>query len=169
MFEMDYDKAAAHWTSKDKVAKKLDDKTLLERIEGFIKEGNTCALATASEGSVRCTPIEYMYSDGAFYMFSEGGLKFKNLKENKHVGLAMFETYSGFGSLKGLQAEGIAEIVEPFSEEYLKAMELRHIPEATMRKLPEPMNLIKIKPSSYDYLDSDLKKENISIRQHLDC
>ena len=166
---MDYDKAAAYWTSKDSAAKKLDDKALLEHIEEFIRKENTCALATSSEGSTRCTPIEYMYSDGIFYMFSEGGLKFKNLKDNKRVGIAIFETYSGFGALKGLQAEGIAEIVEPFSEEYLRAMELRHIPETAMRKLPEPMNPIKIKPLFYDYLDSDLKNENVSVRQHFDC
>ena len=36
-----------------------------------------------------------------------------------------------------------------------------------MRKLPEPMNLIKIVPTVMDFLDSDLKKEGYGIRQQL--
>ena len=37
-----------------------------------------------------------------------------------------------------------------------------------MKKLPMPMNLIKIMPDSYDLLDSDLKKDGFGNRQHLD-
>ncbi|MBP3263445.1 MAG: hypothetical protein J6M45_13920 [Pseudobutyrivibrio sp.] len=32
--------------------------------------------------------------------------------------------------------------------------------------LPQPMNLIKVVPMVFDYLDSDLKKEELSGRQH---
>ena len=102
----------------------MNNEDLKEKIDAFIKAHNTCALATASSGMVRNTPIEYNYVDGFFYFFSEGGLKFKCLKENKNVGLAIFEPYRGFGQLKGLQVEGSAEILEPFSDEYLKGVEL---------------------------------------------
>ncbi len=164
---MDYDKAASHWIEKDKASIHMDDEELKEKIEAFIGAHNTCALATASADMVRNTPIEYNYVDGAFYFFSEGGLKFRCLKENKKVGIAIFEPYGGFGTLKGLQAEGTASMVEPFSEEYLKLMEHRKIPTEAMRKLHEPMNLIKVVPVAYDYLDSDLKKDGYGIRQHL--
>ena len=167
MFEFDYDAAAAHWVEKDNAAVHMEKAALKERIEKFIKEHNTCAFATASKDGVRNTPIEYNYVEECFYFFSEGGLKFKGLKENKNVGLAVFEPYGGFGQLKSLQVEGVAEMVEPFSGEYVKIMEYKKIPLEVMKKLPQPMNLIKVKPLSFDYLDSDLKKEGFGSRQHL--
>ncbi len=95
---------------------------------------------------MRCTPIEYNFVDNHFYFFSEGGLKFRGLKKNKHVGMAIYEPYNGFGNLKSLQIEGMANLVEPFSEECLKVMEYKKIPETAMRNLPQPMALIKVVP-----------------------
>ena len=164
----DYEKAADHWTERDRNASHMDDAALKERIEGFISKHNTGALATASGDFVRCTPIEYNYVDGFFYLFSEGGLKFKGLKDNKNVCFAIYESYSGFGNLQGLQVMGSAEMVEPFSDEYTRLFKHRRIPEETMRKLPEPMKLIKIVPESYDFLDSTLKDEGFGSRQHLE-
>ena len=48
----------------------------------------------------------------------------------------------------------------------MKLMEHKKIPMEAMKKLPHPMNLIKVVPESFDYLDSDLKKEDLSSRQH---
>ena len=107
MWEPDYDKQINYWITKDMVSQKADPSKLKARIEMFISERNTCALAAAASGFVRCTPIEYNYLDGVFYMCSEGGLKFRGLKENKHVSLAIFDGYEGFGGkLKGLQVQG---------------------------------------------------------------
>lgn len=168
MWKMDYDKAAAYWTEKDQMAEQMDKDKLLARIEAFIEAHNTCTLATAGADIVRCTPIEYNYEEKKFYFFSEGGLKFKGLKNNKNVGLAIYEPYAGFGLLKSLQIQGTAELVEPFTAEYLKLMAFKKIPEDVMRKLPASMNLIKVTPTSYDFLDSDLKKEGFGSRQHLE-
>ena len=107
-------------------------------------------------------------SKGCFYFFSEGGLKFKGLKENKNVGIAIFEPYGGFGQLKSLQVQGEAVMVEPFSDEYLMLMEHKKIPVEAMKKLPQAMNLIKVVPTTYDYLDSELKKDGFGSRQHLE-
>ena len=167
MWEMDYESAANHWLDKDKESVHMEAAALKDRIESFITGHNTCALATASADMVRNTPIEYNFVDGDFYFFSEGGLKFKGLKENKNVGLAIYEPYGGFANLKSLQIEGVASMVEPFSEEYLKIMEFKKIPVEAMKKLPKPMNLIKVVAKSYDYLDSELKKEGFGSRQHL--
>ena len=168
MWEMDYESAANHWLEKDKDSVHMEEATLKIRIEAFIAGHNTCALATASADMVRNTPIEYNYVDGNFYFFSEGGLKFKGLKENKNVGIAIYEPYGGFANLKSLQVQGVAEIIKPFSEEYLKIMEHKKIPVEAMKKLPQPMNLIKIVAVCMDYLDSDLKKEGFASRQHIE-
>ena len=114
------------------------------------------------------TPIEYYFLDGAFYFLSEGGLKFKALKDNKNVSIAIFDVYDGFGNLKGLQVQGKAWMIEPFSDEYLKIFEYKKIPVEAIRKMHDAMNLIKVVPKSFDYLDSELKQENVDIRQHLE-
>ena len=164
----DYETAADHWTERDRNSSHMDAASLKERIEGFINKHNTGALATSSGDFVRCTPIEYNYVDGFFYLFSEGGLKFRGLKDNKNVCFAIYEPYSGFGNLQSLQVMGKVEIVEPFSDEYLKLCRHGRMSEEVMRKLPKPMNLIKIVPESYDLLDSTLKDEGFASRQHIE-
>jgi len=167
-FEFDYDAAAEYWVKKDAKAAAMNPEALKEKIRAFIGEHNTCALATASDELVRCTPIEYNFVDDCFYLLSEGGLKFKGLKVNKHVGLAIYETYAGFGKLKSLQVTGVAGMVEPFSEEYLKLLAYKNIPVEAIRNLPHPINLIRVIPEAYDYLDSDLKNDGYGSRQHFD-
>lgn len=164
---MDYDEAAEFWIKKDRDSVKMEKDALKEKITGFLNSHNTCALATSCADFVRCTPIEYIFNDGKFYLFSEGGLKFKALKENKKVALAVFEPYSGFASLNSVQVTGIAEIVEPFSDEYLKMLEIKKIPVEAMKNLSHAMPLIKITSTEFDYLDSALKKDGLSSRQHL--
>jgi len=76
MTHEDYKRAINHWKIKDMDNKSPDRETLLSAMEAYINANNTCALATGAGDYVRCTPIEYSYHDGAFWMFSEGGLKF---------------------------------------------------------------------------------------------
>ncbi len=158
---MDFDKASRFWIDKEAASKVAPDAR--EKLENFIKEHKVCALATGAGGYVRCTPIEYNFIDGMVYLFSEGGMKFKGLKDNKNVCLAIFD--AGFGELHSAQISGAAEIVEPFSEEYLKLLQYKHIPEEMIRKMPEPMHLIKITPVEADFLDTDFKKDGYDARQ----
>src|SRR5574344_3102496 len=163
----DYQKAANHWVKKDALAKVMDPKALKAAIESYIQSNNTCALATGAGNFVRCTPIEYSDHEGAFWMFSEGGEKFKALEQNKKVCLAIYDKYDGFGHLHGLQVMGLAEVVEAFSESYNAAAAFKKIPLQALKQLPEPMNLIKVTPIRYDFLNSDFKKDGFASRQHL--
>ena len=103
MTHEDYQKAAEHWAKADAASTKMNPERLLVSIQTYIQDNNTCALATGYDGFIRCTPIEYSFHNGAFYLLSEGGLKFKALEQNKNVCLAIFDQYEGFGKLKGLQ------------------------------------------------------------------
>jgi uncharacterized protein YhbP (UPF0306 family) len=163
----DYQKAINHWKSKDKDSKKMERGKLFSSIEEYINKNNTCVLATGYGTFIRCTPLEYSYHDHCFFIFTEGGEKFIGLEHNKNVCLAIYDKYSSFASLKGLQVMGNAEIVEPFSEEYVKAAEYKKIPLEALKKLPEAMNLIKIIPVRIDFLNSDFKKEGCDARQEL--
>lgn len=164
---MDYKAAADFWMEKDKDSVKMDREELAKEITEFVKKHQVCAFATAAGDFVRCTPIEYSFVDGSFYMFSEGGLKFRALEKNKHVCLAIYEENAGFGNLAGLQVTGTAEIIEPWSEEYLKLAAYKKIPVEALKKLPQTMNLIKVVPEVYDFLKSDLKKRGFGSRQQL--
>lgn len=167
MTHEDYERAADHWKIKDASGKKLDKDTLVTEIEQYIEANNTCALATGSGEFVRVTPIEYTYHDGAFWMFSEGGEKFTALEQNKNVCLAIYDKYEGFGKLKGMQVTGTAEVVDYFSEEYIAAAEYKKIPIEALRKLPEPMNLIKVTPAKIEFLNSEFKKYGYASRQSI--
>ena len=98
--------AARYWDEKDAGSVKLDKAKLQAMIEDYIQRGNTCALATGAGDYVRCTPIEYSYHDGCFWMFSEGGKKFIGLAENSNVCLAIYDKYEGFAKLHGIQVTG---------------------------------------------------------------
>lgn len=165
----EYERAANYWKEKDAQSEKLDQASLKKAVEEYIQANNTGALAVASGDLVRCTPLEYSYNEGCFWIFSEGGEKFRALEKNKNVCLAIFDKYEGFGKLKGMQVTGTAELIKPFSAEYVQAAEARKIPIKALEKLPQPMNLIKIKPKKIEFTNSDFKKNGAGSRQVLIC
>lgn len=173
MTKEEFKKASSYWTEREEENVKMDTAVLKKAIQAYIESNNTCALATGQGADIRCTPIEYVYSDECFYLFSEGGLKFRGLEQNEHVSIAVFDKYggdrqNGFGALKGMQVFGTACIIEPFSEEYLKAAALRKIPVEALKNLPNTMYLIKIVPTRIDVLNSDFKKDGFASRQFIE-
>lgn len=165
MSSEEYAHAQNYWHVKDREAKGMDRETVYDEIGKFLSGHNTCALATASDGQVRCTPLEYTWHDGSIWIFSEGGEKFCGLEQNKNVSLAVYDPYGGFGSLKGLQVTGRAEMVEPFSELYCRDAEIRKIPLSALKALKEPMHLIRIIPGEFIFTNSEFKKQGYSSRQ----
>lgn len=163
---MDYKKAQTYWKAKEVSSIKMDPASLRTKMEEYINANNTCALATGVDSFIRNTPIEYSYHDGFFWMFSEGGEKFVGLEKNPNICIAIFDKYSGFGNLKGLQVMGTAELVEPFSDEYNAHAAYKKIPLTALQKMDPPMNLIKIAPIEADFLNSDFKKDGFDSRQH---
>ncbi|MDY5579535.1 pyridoxamine 5'-phosphate oxidase family protein [Porcincola intestinalis] len=165
MTDEQYAQAESFWTRKDKTAKKLDDDALYSWIDEFLSSHKVLALATAKKDFIRCTPLEYSWYAGALWIFTEGGLKFKALKENKRIAAAVFETGTSFGGLRSLQIEGTAELVGLFSDEYRNAAEFRKILMEALKKLEEPMWLLKIIPIEITCLNSDFKKDGFGSRQ----
>ena len=166
-WEPNYSEAAQYWVKKDRSSRKMPQDILRSKVEDIINSHKTCALATGFEDQIRCTPIEYNYHKGCFYLFSEGGIKFKGLERNKNVCLAVYDEYSGFGKLCGLQVSGQAEIIEPFSPEYLELLNIKNIPEEAMKKADHPLYLIKIVPEEAEVLSSAFKEDGYDIRQKI--
>ena len=165
MTDEQYTQAESFWTRKDETEKKLDADALYSWIDEFLSSHKVLALATATKDFIRCTPLEYSWYAGALWIFTEGGLKFKALKENKHIAAAVFETSASFGGLRSLQIEGTVEPVELFSDEYKNVAEFRKIPMEALKKLKEPMWLLKIIPIEITCLNSDFKKDGFGSRQ----
>ena len=116
MKESGFEQAARFWDRKDADSEKMDPAKLREETDKFLLSHKVCALATGTGDMIRCTPLEYTWHDGALWIFSEGGLKFHALKENRNVCLAVFEPSYEFGRLESLQVTGTAEVVDPMSE-----------------------------------------------------
>lgn len=160
-----YEAASSFWIKKDAESKHMDDQELYERIDHFLSEHKVLALASGDASFIRCTPLEYTWHDDALWIFSEGGMKFRALKNNPHVSAAVFESNMSFGSLLSCQIQGQVEMVDLFSKEYMAEAFVRHIPAEMLKKLPEPMWLLKIIPDEMTLLDSSLKKEGYGSRQ----
>lgn len=164
---MDYDKAAAYWREKESADVLAPEDVLMAEAEKFILAHNTCALATGSGDFIRCTPIEYSYRQGAFWMMSEGGLKFRALEGNLNVCLAIFDPYEGFSRLGGMQVSGTAKLIEPWSPEYLDFLAYKKLPEKALRGLNHPMYLICVNPSEIEFLSSAFKAMGYASRQRI--
>ncbi len=164
---MDYKKAASYWMEKDEKAVRMERDVLLIQIEKFIMAHNTCSLATGYGDFVRCTPIEYNYKEGRFWLLSEGGLKFRGLECNKNVCLAIYDSYSRFSQLGGMQISGTAELVEPWTGEYMDLLAFKNISAENLKKMPTALYLIKVTPTRIDFLSSEFKKMGFDSRQHV--
>ena len=165
----EYKKAATYWTSKER--KEMPQDQLKPIVEEYLSTGSVCALATGTGDYVRCTPLEYSYHDGKFWIFTEGGEKFIGLEKNDNVSLAVFDKNPSFGELKSVQVMGKVTIIEPMSAEYVAHAEYKKIPVAALQKLFEqsrPMHLIRITPVKMDVLFSDFKKQGYDVRQVLE-
>jgi len=167
MSKINLKEAAEFWKKRDKQSVKVERLELLHEMEKFISSHNTCALATGSRNFVRCTPIEYSYKDGAFWLFSEGGLKFRALLKNKNVCLAIFDPFTTFDTLNGMQISGTAEIIDMWSEVYLNMLEFKKIQPEALKISSNQLYLIKIKPNRIDYIYSEFRKLGFDIRQHI--
>lgn len=164
----EYVKAASFWDRKGSVI--MERRELERRVYDYLSSSKVCALATGYGSYVRCTPLEYSFHDGDFWIFTEGGHKFLSLEKNAYVSLAVFDNNPSFDGLRSVQVTGTAEIIEPFSPAYISHAEYKKIPLGELEKLNNdghPMYLICIHPSRMDVLFSLFKKDGYDSRQTL--
>ena len=82
-----------------------------QEIEQYLGSHNVLHLATCRGVEPRSTPLEYFNNGLTVYIFSEGGGKFANLRENGNVCFSIADPYEPeknyFGAV-GLQVWGVA-------------------------------------------------------------
>jgi len=151
----------------EKDAVKLDRETLKKAINDYVSGKNMCTLTSGIGEFVRSTPIEYLYVNGCFYFFTEGGLKFKGILQNPNVSISIYDDYSGMQNLKGLQVSGRAEVIPIDSDEYKEIVEVKKLNLKNINKLPVNLNLLKVYPMKFEFLNSDFKGYEVDLKQVL--
>ena len=79
----------------------------------FIQRNEVLHLCTQRKGALRATPVGYKAHGFTFYVFTEGGGKIANLKENKNVAFSIAEPFrlaDDFWAYKGIQVWGKAKV-----------------------------------------------------------
>ena len=140
---------------------------LKARIDDFLAAHNTLALATGCGNWVRCTPLEYLRVNGALYILTEGGLKFKGIWWNGAISAAVYDSYDGIDSLAGLQMTGKAVYIDPLSDEYRSVIEARGVQLQQLQQMPAMLHAVRLDITRYELLDGALRSEGYAARQVL--
>ena len=147
----------------------VEEHKLQDKIEDFIRQHRSLALATAASGYLRCTPLAYMYLDHVFYVITEGGYKFRGILENGDASAAIYDELPEDGSrIASLQILCKAAPVPVGSDEYYTAMAAGGMTKDKLDAMPITLFLLKIVPLRYEYLDTDLAREGYDTKQILD-
>ncbi|WP_017416092.1 pyridoxamine 5'-phosphate oxidase family protein [Clostridium tunisiense] len=149
-------------TLSEKYVLQIEEGSLKEQIEDFLSKRSVANLSTSNSENSRSTPIEYIYKDNYIYIYSEGGIKFFNLLQNNKISLSIYDSYTNFNELKGMQISGVAYIISPKSEIYDEVLKMKNINKWTLSTL---LNVIKIKIKKVEFLNSDFKKLGYDINQ----
>ncbi|AGF55294.1 flavodoxin [Clostridium saccharoperbutylacetonicum] len=150
----------------NKPEQEMEREELINEINKFITSHNTCTLSTGSGNFIRNTPIEHIYYKNNFYFISEGGFKFKGLLQNSNVCIAIFNNYTSMSNLKGLQVSGKGMLIPYLSEEYIEGMSFKGIKMETLNNIPINMNLIKVVPEQFEFLNTDFKNKGFDSKQY---
>jgi len=142
--------------------RKLSREELEKEIIDYLSKKQPCSLATASlDGTPRISVVDYVNDGMTIYILSEGGEKFKNLKENNRVAIGIG---TGAKALKtrGVNIWGVADVFadgDPEFEESLKLFapvfeDMARALGMTADQVPIPrdiLRLIRVTPSRMVY------------------
>jgi nitroimidazol reductase NimA-like FMN-containing flavoprotein (pyridoxamine 5'-phosphate oxidase superfamily) len=80
--------------------------------EKFLLENEVCRVATIHNDIPHITPVTYIYENGSFFIATDYNTrKFKNLKVNKNIALAV-DVYNSSVENKAVVIQGIIDIIE---------------------------------------------------------
>jgi nitroimidazol reductase NimA-like FMN-containing flavoprotein (pyridoxamine 5'-phosphate oxidase superfamily) len=108
------------------IERKHPSKEELEKeITDYLSKKHPCSLATCGKDCVpRTSVVDYVNDELTIYIFSEGGGKFKNIKENNKVSIGIGTSTQTIRSVRGVNIEGTAEVFTEDTEEFSYAMKL---------------------------------------------
>jgi len=103
--------------------KHLSREKLEKEIIDYLSKTQACSLATCGkDGEPRISVVDYVNDSLTIYIFSEGGDKFKNLKENNKVAIGIGTSAKTVRSVRGVNIWGIAEVFTEETREFAHGM-----------------------------------------------
>jgi len=100
-------------------------KELEEEIIDYLGKKHPCALGTCGrDGVPRISMVDYMNDGLTLYIMSEGGTKFKNIRENDQVAVGIGSSTHTMRSVRGVNIWGAAEIFTDDTPEFFKGLRL---------------------------------------------
>ena len=131
-------------------------------LKKFVTANHVLHLSTSKGDVPRSTPLEFRFHDMTFFILSEGGAKFENLRQNKKVSFSIAAPYNSednYISYKGVQAFGTAKVYSrkeqprQFEEAFRKMKILPVMKKMGMKELPKEFNyrIIEIAPDRLKY------------------
>jgi len=125
--------------------KHLSKKELEKEIIDYLSKKHPCSLATCGKDGVpRISVVDYVNEGLTIYIFSEGGEKFKNLKENNKVAIGIGTSAQTFRSVRGVNIWGIAEVFTEDTQEFAHGMKFfSHIIKDMEKEMGKPIELPK--------------------------
>src|SRR5918992_5409747 len=80
--------------------------------EKFLLENEVCRIATSHNNTPHITPVAHIYENSLFFFTTDYNTrKFRNLKDNKNIALAV-DVYNSSTKNKAVIIQGTADIIE---------------------------------------------------------
>ena len=130
--------------------KHLSKEELEKEIIDYLSKNHPCTLATCGKDGVpRVSVVDYMNDGLILYIFSEGGEKFKNIKENNKMGIGIGTSARTTQSVRGVNIWGTAEIFTGDTPEFAYGMKLfepiiQSMQKAVGTPIEIPKNIIRM-------------------------
>jgi nitroimidazol reductase NimA-like FMN-containing flavoprotein (pyridoxamine 5'-phosphate oxidase superfamily) len=140
--------------------KSLSKEELEQEIISYLDKKQACSLGTCGkDGAPRISVTDYVNDGLIIYIYTEGGKKLDNLRENKRVAVGLGNSGRTWRSVRGVNIVGTAEVFTDDDPEYAEAMKLfRPVFESIEKELgikidfPKGMRrIIKVTPEKMVY------------------
>ncbi|MCX5896490.1 MAG: pyridoxamine 5'-phosphate oxidase family protein [Proteobacteria bacterium] len=124
--EQEREQMIEHYYKKINMERKhLSKQELEQEIIDYLGKKHPCSLATCGkDGAPRITVVDYINDGLTLYIISEGGEKFKNLRENNRVAIGIGTSARTTQSVRGVNIWGIAEVFTDDTPEFAYALKL---------------------------------------------
>jgi uncharacterized pyridoxamine 5'-phosphate oxidase family protein len=156
------------WYCELTMRRELDSEVLERLIIELLRSAPVCVIATCSHDIPRASTVEFFPLGTTLYIVTEGGTKVQNILNNPHVSVAIHASFTGWESVKGLQITGTAELGKKGSRVFKEGLEAYRNRKGLKRaELPDFMDVVKVTPSSMEYIDFSLEEKGFNVRQLL--
>lgn len=124
--EQERERMIDQYYEKIKVRRRhLTKQELEDEITKYLGKKHPCSLATCGhDGVPRISVVDYMNDGLTIYIISEGGEKFKNIRENNRVALGIGTSAKTTRSVRGVNIWGVAEVFTDDTPEFAHALQL---------------------------------------------